>query len=255
VEKKERVQDFFGRHAAAYSISPGHRSGEDLALLIRLMAPTGTESLLDVATATGNTALAIAPLVAQVTGLDLTPQMEAEFQAQAQARGVANACFVLGDVERMPFPADSFDLATCRRAAHHFPDIPRALAEVARVLRTGGRLGVVDMTVPEDPEAGQLFNRLELARDSSHSRALSPAQWQDAVENVGLQVLHLEVLAEDIPWNTWLFPVAVDGPEASLARELAHNSPPAASARVVRTEADGSLTFLKRRIVLVALKP
>jgi ubiquinone/menaquinone biosynthesis C-methylase UbiE len=255
MEKKEQVREFFGKHAAAYTISPGHRSGKDLDRLIELLGPTGTEELLDVATATGNTGLAIAPLVGRVTGLDLTPQMEAEFQAQAAARGVTNARFVLGDVEQMPFPEGTFDMATCRRAAHHFPNIPVAVAEMARVLRHGGRLGVVDITTPEEPQAAALFNQMEAARDSSHGRALSPSEWRAAAESAGLVVEHLAITDEDMPWQTWLFPVSPEGPDAAEARRLALAAPADAAAQVVRHEPDGSLTFLKHRVILVAVKP
>jgi ubiquinone/menaquinone biosynthesis C-methylase UbiE len=254
MEKKQQVQEFFGKHAAAYTTSVGHRSGPDLDLLIRLLGPTGKESLLDVATATGNTAFAIAPLVAEVTGLDLTPEMAQEFQAQADARGIGNARFVLGDVEQMPFDADTFDIVTCRRAAHHFPDVPRAIAEMARVLRPGGRLGIVDMTAPDEPEAGALFNDLEIARDGSHCRALSPLEWRQAVAATGLAVEHLEITQEDMPWSTWLSPVAADGPEAQRAEELAVSAPPGVAAQVVRRGERG-LVFLKRRVILVAVKP
>lgn len=255
MEKKEQIREFFGKHAAAYTVSPGHRRGPDLDLLISLLAPTGAESLLDVACATGNTALALAPLVRQVTGLDITPQMEAEFQAQAQARGVTNATFVLGDVEQMPFPDASFDLVTCRRAAHHFPNIFQAVAEMARVLKPGGKVGVVDMTVPEEPAAARLSNALETARDSSHSRALSPTEWRQALKKAGLRVTHLEVIGEEMPWETWLFPVLAESPDARHAEALALAAPPEVGDAVVRHEADGALIYLKRRVVLVATRP
>lgn len=254
MEHKEQVRDFFGKHAAAYTVSPGHRSGPDLALLIRLLGPTGTESLLDVATATGNTAFAIAPLVAEVTGLDLTPEMAQQFGAQAAARGVTNARFVLGDVDQIPFETATFDLVTCRRAAHHFSDIARAVAEMTRVLRRGGRLGIVDMTAPEDAEAGLLFNQMEIAVDGSHSRALSPGEWRRAVAEAGLVVQSLEVTGEDMPWPTWLSPVSADGPEAQQAEALAVAAPPGVAEQVVRREPDGSLLFLKRRVILVAVR-
>lgn len=255
MESKEKVQEFFGRHAAAYSASPGHRRGPDLDLLIRLLGPSIGESLLDVATATGNTALAFAPFVDHVTGLDLTPEMEPEFTAQAKERGVTNARFILGDVDNLPFAEGTFDLVTCRRAAHHFPQIPLAVAEMARVLKGGGRLGLVDMTAPDDARGAKLFNDLERARDSSHNQAFSPLEWRRAVEGAGLQVQHLEIMGDEIPFPRWLSPVAADGSEAQGAAALARSAPPEVAESVVKQEPDGTLFFRKRWIILVAVKP
>ena len=112
------AREFFGRHAAAYATSPGHKSGADLPRLIELLAPEPTEHALDVATATGHTALALARKCADVVGLDLTPQMQAEFARAGKEHGLTNVRFQLGDVAALPFPAASFDLVTSRRAPH-----------------------------------------------------------------------------------------------------------------------------------------
>ncbi len=56
----------------------------------------------------------------------------------------------IGDAERLPFPNDSFDAVVCECAFCTFPDKPRAAAELARVLRPGGRVGINDVTVEPD---------------------------------------------------------------------------------------------------------
>ncbi len=90
MDRKKRVTRFFGKHAAAYAPA-GHSARQDLDRLISLLSPVGTESLLDVATAAGNTALAFAPLAGRVVGVDLTPEMGRQFAAQAEERGVNDA--------------------------------------------------------------------------------------------------------------------------------------------------------------------
>lgn len=249
-DNRQQVQDFFGKHASAYA----GNLGKDLERLIALLAPTGTEAALDVATATGSTALALAPLVAAVTGLDLTPAMGREFAAQAAQQGVGNARFIEGDVAHLPFAGGSFDIVTCRRAAHHFLDVPAALAEMARVLRPGGRLGLVDMTVPEDPAAAALLNAMEKARDISHAAALSPETWRAAITAVGLRVQALEVARDEISFERWLAPVAPDSPEAAQAAAAARRAQSAVAAPVVRHNPDGTVTFLKQRVIAVAVK-
>ena len=249
--EKEKVRDWFTRHAAAYTRNESQRSGPDLRRLLALLAPRPGERILDVGTAVGHTALAMAEAGARVTGVDLTLAMGAEFAANARARGVAGARFVAGDVEALPFPDRAFDAVTCRRAAHHFPRPARAFAEVARVLRPGGRAGFVDMTVPEDPGAGALFNALERARDPGHARALPPSEWRREVEAAGLRVETLELLPDRVPWEQWLSPESPGGAADLEARRLLAAVPSAARAVVAAGE-DAGLLFLKTRIVLLA---
>jgi len=252
MDNRDQVKDFFGRHAAAYTAG---RGAPDLERLLALLTPAPGETALDVATATGNTALALAPLVAAVVGLDLTPEMGRQFEQRAAAAGIGNARFVAGDATHLPFPSGSFDLVTCRRAAHHFPDVPGALAEMHRVLRPGGRLGLVDMTVPEAPQAAALLNAMERDRDPSHLAALSPETWRALVAAAGFAVQTLEVTTEAMPWERWLAPVTPDAPAGVQAAARARAVPPAQAAPVLRHEPDGTLTVLKQRVVLLALRP
>ncbi|HXF69862.1 MAG TPA: methyltransferase domain-containing protein [Thermoflexus sp.] len=253
VDPKDQVRDFFSQHASSYAVSASHRAGRDLERLVALLAPTGVERLLDVATGTGHTALALAPQVREVIGLDLTLAMGKEFAALARERGFPHARFVVGDVEAVPFPEACFELVTCRRAAHHFPNPARALAEMARVLSAGGRLGLVDMVAPEDPASAQFLNQLERARDTSHQRALSVSEWLALVEASGLRVRIWEVMEEQYLWSQWLYPVPADTPAAARALALAQTAGPDL-ADVVVTTAQGDLIIRKRRIILVADK-
>lgn len=252
-DAKERVRGFFTAHAGNYARDPGQKAGPDLLRLLEVLETRSNDRALDVGTAAGNTAAALAPRVASVVGLDLTPRMREEFLRVLEAAGAANARFETGDVEALPFPDGSFDLVTCRRAMHHFPDPPRALAEMARVLRPGGRAGFADMAAPEDPAGAALFNDLERARDPSHARALSPSEWRSLVAKAGLVVLTLDVLPDRMPWRKWISPVATGGPEDALARERLAASPAAARALVVAEEG-ADLVFLKARVVLSARK-
>ena len=76
------------------------------------------------------------------TGIDLTAKMI----EVAERKGIANAEFVVGDCENLPFAEDSFDVVICSMSAHHYPEIGRFYASVYRVLKPGGRLILRDMT-------------------------------------------------------------------------------------------------------------
>ena len=88
----------------------------------------------------------------KVTASDITDQMLAEAKKLAAERGLGNVKTARAKAEDLPFPDMSFDLVTCRLAAHHF-DNPRAfVAEAYRVLMPGGVLAVVDNISPDrDP--------------------------------------------------------------------------------------------------------
>jgi ubiquinone/menaquinone biosynthesis C-methylase UbiE len=68
-------QNQFGKNASNYATSHVHKSGPSLSVLIDLAEPVSTDIVLDVATGTGHTAIALAPFVEKVTGLDVTPRM------------------------------------------------------------------------------------------------------------------------------------------------------------------------------------
>ncbi len=138
---KERVQKQFAPGAADYAISAVHAQGTSLARLLALLPLQPTWRVLDVATGAGHTAHTLAPHVRQVIAVDLTLPMLAQTRQLAQAKGLSQVEVSAGDAEAIPFAAASFDLVTCRLAAHHFPEIGRFLAEVARVLKPGRAAG------------------------------------------------------------------------------------------------------------------
>ncbi|HYF76737.1 MAG TPA: class I SAM-dependent methyltransferase [Symbiobacteriaceae bacterium] len=184
---KDAVRQQFGANAAAYVTSSIHAKGSDLALLPALAGLTGSEQVLDVATAAGHTALALAPHAAHVTGIDLTVEMLDQARAQAAAKGITNVTFQEGDAEALPFADATFDVVTCRIAAHHFPEVHRFCAEAYRVLKPGGRLVVIDNVVPEDADLDRFINEIDKLRDPSHVRAYRISEWEQLVQQAGFR--------------------------------------------------------------------
>ncbi|WP_322801936.1 class I SAM-dependent methyltransferase [Thermoflexus sp.] len=248
----KQAQEFFSRYAPAYTVSPSHRAGEDLHRLVALLAPAGRGRLLDVATGSGHTALAMASWVDEAVGLDLTPAMGAEFMRQARAHGFLGMRFVVGAVEALPFPDGAFQWVTCRRAAHHFPDLPQALAEMKRVLAPNGRIGIVDMIAPADPEAARFLNELERIRDPSHQRALGLKEWREQMQGTGLSLIAVEVVEEIQSWEQWWFPVPLDS--AAAERALAYVSQAGPEAGEVLLPHPKGVMIRKRRGIMVAIR-
>ncbi len=199
----ERVRQTFAPNAEAYVSSVAHASGADLARLVEVAAPQASDHALDVSTGGGHTALALAPLVARVVASDLTPRMLAVARAHITAQGATNVDYVIADAERLPFLDESFDLVTVRIAPHHYPDVARAVREMARALRRGGRLVVIDNIAPADPTLDALLNAWERRRDPSHIRSHTLAQWRAFVAQAGLRLTHEEVGRKRVAFTPW----------------------------------------------------
>jgi len=174
---EQEVQRNFGQRAASYRQSRTHGNKADLERMLKLLAPDKNAVALDVATGGGHTACALAPHVKSVTAIDITPEMLREAAAYAGALGLKNISFQACDVHDMPFAEGQFDLVACRLAAHHFYDINKALQEMCRVLKKGGKLYILDCSVCDGEEAEREINRMEKIRDSSHHCSYSPRQW------------------------------------------------------------------------------
>lgn len=202
--KPSDVRQQFAQTAEAYATSDVHARGPDLPLVLEFLRPAPTDLVLDVSTGTGHTALAVAPHVKQVVGVDLTPEMLAVARRMASERGLANIDFQEANVERLPFPDASFDKITCRTAAHHYPDLPRAVGEMARVLRPGGRLVVSDTISPPDSTGDRFINALETLRDPSHVRDWSLDEWRSALDESGLKLEAAEELRLELDFASWV---------------------------------------------------
>jgi ubiquinone/menaquinone biosynthesis C-methylase UbiE len=196
---EEEAKRIFGERAAHYVTSAPHADPQALARVIALAAPQPDWAALDIATGTGHTALALAPHVASVIGIDLTPEMLAEAEKLCAAQAVHNVSFQLADVHRLPFPEEAFDLITSRLAPHHFSDIGQALREMKRVLRPGGRLVINDRSVPEDDFVDACMNELDRYHDESHVRQYRPSQWRRLLIEAGFAVEMIEPYTKHRP--------------------------------------------------------
>src|SRR4051812_17696728 len=97
--------------------------------------------VLDVATGSGNTAIAAARRCTNVTGLDFVPALLERGRTRAAAEGVP-VTFVEGDAQSLPFPDRSFDVVLSTFGVMFAPDQVLAAAEMVRVLRPGGVIGM-----------------------------------------------------------------------------------------------------------------
>jgi ubiquinone/menaquinone biosynthesis C-methylase UbiE len=198
-----RVQAQFGASAAAYVTSPLHAAGEDLERLLAWGAARRPERVLDVATGGGHTALAFAGVARRVVAYDLTEPMLAAARAHVRGRRAAHVEFVAGDAGALPFRDESFDVVTCRTAAHHFGDVAGAVRQIHRVLRPGGSLLLQDILGHDDAEASAFILEVEKRRDPSHVRSYRAAEWKAFLRAAGLTVIEDAVVWKLREWSEW----------------------------------------------------
>ncbi len=150
------------------------------------------EQVLDVASGIGTTALMLAadPGV-EVVGVDLGEHQIARARARAIDAGLsARARFEIGDAERLPVDDATFDAIVCECAFCTFPDKDTAAAELARALRSGGRLGITDVWLDPsrlDPDLRGLAGRVACLADARPIDELVAL-----LERAGLVVTHVE---------------------------------------------------------------
>lgn len=172
----------FTQQAIPFAQLPGHLDALDL--LLELTRPTSEDTVLDLACGPGLVACAFARHAGQVIGVDLTPAMLEQAAKRQQEQGLANLVWQQGDVQALPYAADSFSLVITRYSFHHLLDPQQTLAEMIRVCQPGGRVLVADVALP--PEKAAAYDRLEIMRDPSHTHALTTHEFSDLFLNSGL---------------------------------------------------------------------
>ncbi len=215
------MTDRFARTAervAARQDSRAARLAEEVREFAR---PSGDERALDVGTGAGALALALAPLVREVVGLDPVP----ELLELARARGLSNTEFVEGDGTALPFADDAFDLAGTHRTLHHVARPDRIVAELARVTRPGGHVLVVDQLAPPDPDEASAFHAFETVRDPSHARLLTDAELRELFAANRLALLRERDEEERRGLSAYLDLAGCEGDRRARAEALAAADP------------------------------
>lgn len=252
---KTDVKKQFGRSAASYVTSEGHRKGGDLQTLVAMVNATGTEHALDIATGGGHTANALAPIVGKVTALDLTPQMLAAAEKFIRGNGHENVEFVEGDAEKLPFSDETFDIVSCRIAPHHFPNITRFVSEVSRVLKSGGQFLLDDNVVPENNEFDKFYNTVEKKRDYSHFRAWKKTEWIQMLESEGFEIQELYRFDKPFDFESWADRMHLsDSEKAELTDYMVNASDKVKQKFRIQIENQKIITFQGEAVVLNATK-
>jgi SAM-dependent methyltransferase len=193
------VSDVWSARADAFRASEPHREGADLDLVVEWCEPDEGVKALDVATGGGHVARRLREAGCEVVTVDPAPGMKPD---------------VVGRAEHLPFDDGSFDVVVCRIAAHHFPEIEAAVAEIARVSE---RLLVIDDLL-FDGEGVEEAHRL---RDPTHVRSHTEDEWRELVVANGFEVEQVEIFGERrLALEPWLDRVEVPADDRPRILEL-----------------------------------
>jgi hypothetical protein len=173
-------------------LHPGGEATTRRALELACLRPG--ERLLDVASGAGASALLAArELGAEAVGVEYGEEAVAAAAALAATAGLGEEVgFLRGDAEALPAEDGSFDVVLCECSLCTFPDQQRAVEEIRRVLRPGGRLALTDVVV-EDAAALPAELGGAIATIACVGGALPLAGYQDLLRGAGLAVTHAEL--------------------------------------------------------------
>jgi SAM-dependent methyltransferase len=216
--------------------------------MIELAHPVPEDSVLDVATGWGFVALAFAPLVRSVIGVDLTPEMVTLAKEVVRERGASNVDVQVADAEELPFGPGAFHLVTSRAAFDHLADPEKALREMKRVLDPGGRMVLYEFIAPSDLEKAHFYHEIEQARDPSHLWSSSLHEFEALFLKCGLLVQERVITLLKRDFDSWMSTVDRVGGKEEKVRHLLEESIHGDRAGLAPRLRGGKLTFTHRQV-------
>ena len=206
---RETNQTFYDRISAAYDFiadSNEHKARETGEQALKLQPG---ERVLEVGFGTGNSILNLAKYVGsdgEVSGIDVSPGMQSVTEKKVEAAGLTDCVrLTIGDARELPYADKSFDAVFTSLTLELFPleDIPVVLAEVRRVLKDGGRFGVVSMATVKDGGTASVLEKtyVWMHQHFPHIVDCQPIDVEEFVGDAGFNVQTVEEM------EIWTMPV------------------------------------------------
>jgi ubiquinone/menaquinone biosynthesis C-methylase UbiE len=214
-----KIVDQFSRQAIPFTQVPGHFDAMEI--LIKLSEVCHDDTMLDVACGPGMVACEFARHAGHVTGIDITPAMIEQAEKRQKEQSLENVTWTVGDAVPLPFADNLFSLVITRYSFHHLLVPEKALSEMIRVCRPGGRVMVAD--VAAESSKSEFYDRLEIMRDPSHTHALTHEEFAALFQHSGLLDCRQSAYGVDIELEIQLrasFPKPGDEPKL---REMVTN--------------------------------
>lgn len=236
------VRAQFGARAAAYVTSSVHAQGDDLRDVAAFVTGHAEARVLDLGCGGGHVSYVVAPNVREVIAYDLSEPMLVAVEAEATVRGCVNVSTACGAAEELRFDNDYFDFVITRFSAHHWSDVPLALAEAKRVFKPTGRAVFIDSIAPETVALDTFLQSIELLRDVSHVRSHTADQWLRFLGAAGFTATRTVRRRLRISFESWIARMQTP-PVRSRAVRALQQSASAQATSYFEIEDDGSFVF------------
>jgi ubiquinone/menaquinone biosynthesis C-methylase UbiE len=257
-DTRRTSKEQFDRQAVHYNAEWNTWSQETLDWLLEQGQPSASDIVLDVATGTGFTAIAFAAAAKEVVATDISTGMLEQAKQSALAAGVNNIRFMEAPAEDLPFDSETFDIVTCRIAAHHFVGIKEFAAEVFRVLKKGGRLVIADTSVPDDDFLAAVWqNEVERMRDTSHGKNYTVNEWRKILTRPGFQIVSISDSGSGIriPLSSWISKAGCSEEQEAEVRGKFSEAPENIRRKFnIETDDQGETWFTWLRVLIKATK-
>jgi ubiquinone/menaquinone biosynthesis C-methylase UbiE len=177
-ERRTKSQEFFSSSAGQWDRLRDELFGDRFHLAAFAALAEASWVVGDLGCGTGQVSAALAPFVSRVVAVDASAAMLQA--ARKRLHGFANVDLRRGDLEALPIDDARLDAATLMLVLHHVPEPERAIAEVARVLKPGGRVLLVDMAPHDRDSYRQQMGHVWLGFSDDHvKRMLADAGFQE----------------------------------------------------------------------------
>jgi ubiquinone/menaquinone biosynthesis C-methylase UbiE len=202
--QEDVVRERFTRTAEIFGNAVMQTRAVEAEILAEMVVAKKSDWAVDLACGTGALAVAFSPHVRWIIGLDLTRAMLAVAQRAVRDANAHNVTFALGNAQEIPFPDQSLDLILSSYALHHVPEPARVIGEMSRVLKRGGRAGIIDIFAQEDPRSAEMHDRIERVRDPSHVRTLARSEFASLFGANGLRITGTHLEEHALTFDEWM---------------------------------------------------
>lgn len=185
---------------------------------VRSIAPSQKDTVLEVAAGTCVFGRTIAPFVNSVVCVDATPAMLKIGMEAAEKTNIPSIQFLNGFAEKLPFKDCSFDIVMTRLSFHHFTEIEKPFAEMHHVLKSGGKLVIIDMEAAEQ-KLRKTADKIEILRNPAHEKNRSREEFLSLYRRYGYQIKKRKHTDFRVPAN-------VDEPYKNFGKNADTNQKP-----------------------------
>ena len=253
---KQRNIETFTRMAETYG---GYYSDAEQARLGAMAERIGFGAgswLVDFGMGTGTSARPFLIVGGNVVGLDLTPAMARRGRERLREWGLeANARYVMANAHDAPLAAGTADAAICRHTFHHLDDPRQVFAEMARAVRPGGHVFLIDYHYPDEAEEREKIEELDRVREPTITRHLSGSEMEDLFREKGLRIKETIVDRTETTFDDWM-DLAKTSPEMFPKLRAAFERLRDQGGSWYEEKGDGAeFSIVRKRLTILGQKP